>query len=178
MNKDLELVKTYLKSRDNKIMRILVTNSIDQLKRVVYRVCQDDALTEDMIHDTYIKVIEKLNSFKGNASFTTWVCQIGINLTLTYLKAKKNNQKSYSHTAEAYHAEEKPNTTDIDDSVTFINEEIKKLPEDLKVTLTLNVLENYSIREISKMLNCKSSTVYWRLQKAREILSVKLGELL
>lgn len=45
--------------------------------------------TDDLIQDTYVKVHSKLESFKGESTFKTWVFSIASNLTRDFLRAKK-----------------------------------------------------------------------------------------
>lgn len=51
-----------------------------QLKSYLYRLCANKHDTEDLLHDTYLKVKDNVGTFKGKSSFKTWVFTIATNL--------------------------------------------------------------------------------------------------
>ena len=55
-------------------------------------------------------------------------------------------------------------------------EEICELPDDYRMVILLYYYEDYSIKEISRLLDTKESTIATRLQRAREKLKSKLEE--
>ncbi|MFI0431257.1 RNA polymerase sigma factor [Mariniflexile sp. HMF6888] len=57
----------------------------DELASYVFRLVTNRELTEDIIHDTYIKVVEKIDTFHGNSTFKTWVFSIATNLSKNIL---------------------------------------------------------------------------------------------
>jgi len=59
------------------------------LKSYLYRLLTDRNDTDDLAHDTFVKAFDKIQTFKGKASFKTWVFQIATNLAYDFLKHKK-----------------------------------------------------------------------------------------
>ena len=60
----------------------------NELSSFVFRLLTNKQNTEDIVQDTYIKAFEKLDSFRKEASFKTWVFTIATNLSKTFLKQK------------------------------------------------------------------------------------------
>lgn len=60
----------------------------DQLASYLYRLTANKEDMEDLLHDTYIRVSEKINTFEARSSFKTWVFSIATNL------AKDNKRAS------------------------------------------------------------------------------------
>ncbi len=58
----------------------------NELTSFLFRMITDRELSEDIVQDTYIKVVTKINTFKGNSSFKTWAFSIAINLAKNSLK--------------------------------------------------------------------------------------------
>ncbi|HAD35198.1 MAG TPA: RNA polymerase subunit sigma-24 [Chitinophagaceae bacterium] len=58
----------------------------EQLKSYLYRLTANKEDAEDLLHDTFIKAHEKIETFKGNSSLKTWVFSIATNLA-------KDNQR-------------------------------------------------------------------------------------
>jgi RNA polymerase sigma-70 factor (ECF subfamily) len=59
------------------------------LKSYLYRLSANKEDSEDLLHDTYIKVKEKIETFKGKSSFKTWVFSIATNLAKDNLRVQK-----------------------------------------------------------------------------------------
>ncbi|NUO01864.1 MAG: RNA polymerase sigma factor [Saprospiraceae bacterium] len=60
-----------------------------QLKSYILRITASVADTEDLVQDTYLKCVEKLDSFRGESSLKTWIFTIAFNLAKDNLRAKK-----------------------------------------------------------------------------------------
>ena len=59
------------------------------LKSYILRITASLADAEDIVHDTYIKALEKLNTFRGDSSLKTWLFTIASNLAKDNLRAQK-----------------------------------------------------------------------------------------
>jgi RNA polymerase sigma-70 factor (ECF subfamily) len=169
-------VAEYLNSGNPEILRQLFECSLPQLRSVIFKLIFNDSLTDDLVHDTFVKVMEKLNLFNGDSSFATWVCRIGINHTISFMRAKKNNSVGF----QEEHVSGISNNQEVEenDTISLIHREIQNLPVELRAALVLSINEDYSIDQIAQELKCKKSTVYWKINKAREMLEIKLGQLL
>lgn len=67
-------------------MNIEFESYAEQLKSYLYRLTANNEDAEDLLHDTFIKAQEKIETFKGNSSLKTWVFSIATNLA-------KDNQR-------------------------------------------------------------------------------------
>ena len=77
-------------------------NALDDLREVLMRILPKalsrwlessdphfDALIEDIAQETMLRVLERLDTFKGNSKFTTWVYTIAVRIGLSKLRLKK-----------------------------------------------------------------------------------------
>jgi RNA polymerase sigma-70 factor (ECF subfamily) len=62
---------------------------IGQLKSYILRITASITDAEDIVQDTYLKGLEKLNTFKGESSLKTWLFTIASNLAKDNLRAQK-----------------------------------------------------------------------------------------
>src|SRR6266498_1975359 len=60
-----------------------------QLKSYILRITASLADAEDIVHDTYIKALDKLRTFRGDSSLKTWLFTIASNLAKDNLRAQK-----------------------------------------------------------------------------------------
>jgi RNA polymerase sigma-70 factor, ECF subfamily len=64
-------------------------NITGQLDSFILRITASTEDTEDIVHDTYLKALENLNTFRGDSSLKTWVFTIASNLAKDNLRAQK-----------------------------------------------------------------------------------------
>ena len=57
-----------------------------------------------------------------------------------------------------------------------LRDALDRLPENLKLSILLFYMEGFSVQEIAGMLKTPSSTIKWRLSKARKLLKEDLSE--
>ncbi len=74
----------------------------DQLASFIFRLVTNREETEDLVQDTFLKVVENLESFKGKSTFKTWVFSVSTNLAKDHLR-KKNNPR-WLENAQTYGA--------------------------------------------------------------------------
>lgn len=80
----------------------------DKLKSFVFRLTTHQQDTEDIIHDVYLKVFEKIETFKGGSSFKTWVFAIALNTTRNHISKQKRwleNSQDYGAALHLHSAE-------------------------------------------------------------------------
>ena len=132
---------------------------------------KDKHLAEDLSQETFLKAIEKIKTFKGECKFSTWLCKIGKNLYLNYLK--KHNRIKFLE-------EEKINNLTItleelqnDEDNIKLYKEIEKLDNTTKEIMFFRIKENLSIKEIAKILGRTEnyvSVIYYRgKEKLKEV---------
>jgi RNA polymerase sigma-70 factor (ECF subfamily) len=62
--------------------------------RNVYRITKNQADTEDVIQDAWIKALVHLRGFDGRAAFSTWITRIAINSALMTLRRRRSRPET------------------------------------------------------------------------------------
>ncbi len=75
-----------MKSRD---FSEIYQEHAEMIYRFLLRMCQDEDLAEDLMQDTFLKAIEKINTFDMRCKLSSWLCQIAKNTYFDYLRKKK-----------------------------------------------------------------------------------------
>lgn len=60
-----------------------------ELTSFIFRLVSNRALAEDLVHDTYIKMVDNIDTFRKESSFKTWVFTIAHNLAKNHLAKQK-----------------------------------------------------------------------------------------
>lgn len=131
--------------------------------------CGNRHCAEDILHNTYIKLIDKLPTFEGRAPLGMWIRQIAVNESLMYLRKHKKHKVVVS--SDEFDFFDDYNNSDAEgalssafpscnvdfthslDNCTDINSLLLKLPEESRQVLWLKEVEGYTHNEIAEMMN-------------------------
>jgi RNA polymerase sigma factor (sigma-70 family) len=170
---DHELVKSYIKGDLNAL-----NDLIQRHKKKVYTsiliLLKDQYLAEDIFQETFIKVIDSLNSgsYKEEGKFLPWVLRISHNLCIDYFRKVK--RKPVIVDAEGNDILESIGFADQNVEDALIKEQsaqtiqslIKLLPEEQREVLVLRYYADLSFKEISEMTNVSINTALGRMRYA------------
>ncbi|MFG0333413.1 MAG: RNA polymerase sigma factor, partial [Maioricimonas sp. JB049] len=141
-----------------------------RLLRVIMRFVRDPDLAEDLAQETFIRAFERLDQFDPSRRFGPWLFQIGVNLTLDYLRKRKRRVWTSLFSDSGSERGLDPAVADPRRQIELqqeIHRVIDQLPERYRTVLVLRDLENFSTSEIAAILSRKEATVRWRLAEAR-----------
>lgn len=150
----------------------LVQRYEGRLMRVIGRFVHDSAIVEDIAQDTFLKAYRRLDLFDPSRRFGPWLFQIGVNMTLDYLRRARRRIKwsLFSQRQKEDMRPIDPGAADPRDSIDTSQEVrtvLQQIPEKYRTVLVLRDLENFSTSEIAAILNRKEATIRWRLAEAR-----------
>lgn len=136
---------------------------------------------EDILQETFIKVLHGINSFEGRSSLSTWIYRIAVNEALMVIRKRKGIEVSLDADPEDEEAVSTPH--EIVDWCCLPEEEfvtgelrevmdkaIERLPEKLRIVFIMRDMEDLSIRETANALQLTESAVKTRLLRARMML--------
>lgn len=142
--------------------------------RMCYLYLKDYQLAEDVTQETFIKVYEKIDTFRHDASIKTWIMSIAINLCKNQMRTHWFRRTSLEHFPELA-------SKDIYGEIlknNVISMEIMRLQPKYREIILLYYYQELSVKEISTVLGMKEATVLQRMKRAREQLKPFLKEVL
>jgi RNA polymerase sigma-70 factor, ECF subfamily len=180
-----EILKSAI-SGDINAFQTLFAEFQNQLKSYLYRLLTDRAVVDDVTHDTFIKAFTKISTFNQDSSLKTWVFKIATNLAYDHLrKFKRWKPDAQDRAADlAISSEEirqvfwmvhdtSPSGTyemreHIDYCFTCIS---KTLPIENQVALILKNMYDFSVKEISLILEKTEGVIKHLLNDARNTMT-------
>ncbi len=78
----------------------------DELKTFLFRLLTDRQDCEDILQETYIKFSQNIETFRGDASFKTWVYAIATNLARNHLEKRKRWRVDYQDKGRDLHLQD------------------------------------------------------------------------
>jgi RNA polymerase sigma-70 factor (ECF subfamily) len=135
------------------------------LLKVAYSYLKNIQDAEDMVQDTFIKVMRGNPTFDNEEHKKAWLIRVTINHCKNHLRT-------------AWYKK----TTQLNEDIVFTREEsevmeaVSGLAEKYRSIIILYYVTGYSIKEIAGLLKRKEATVSSQLQRARNQLKTKLKE--
>jgi len=180
----------FLENRDDKTFRTLINRLKPGLISYTYKYVQNMDLCKEIVSKTFIAVWEKLDQYKTQYNFSTWVYAIAKNEALGQLRIQKRNlsheklTENHSKILKLYSPVE---TMDIEvigpsgEELTLCLyektiEEIQALDEPYKTVMVEREINQKRLQDIAADLNWNLSTVKTRLRKARKDIANTLKE--
>lgn len=173
---------------DKRAFDLLVLKYQSRILALVVRFVQDSHEAQDVAQEAFIKAYRALGNFRGESAFYTWLYRIAINTAKNYLVSR--NRRPPANGVDADEAEflddahglrniDSPERLLLRDEIDkTVQASISKLPEDLRVALTLREYEGLSYEDIATVMQCPVGTVRSRIFRAREAVDKALQPLL
>jgi RNA polymerase sigma-70 factor (ECF subfamily) len=123
---------------------------------------------EDILQETFIKLIYKAPGFIDSEHEKRWLIRITIN------GCKDRLKNYYSKNTVPIEETELSTDDETDNEDKYLYESIKKLPSKIHIVIYLFYYAGYDVNEISKILKIGKSAVKMRLKRGREMLKLEM----
>lgn len=185
MINETELIER-LKEGDEAAFKTIVEQWQDMVYNTILGIVQNETEAEDLAQDVFIKVFEKIGTFKGDSKFSTWLYRIATTTALDHLRSKKRKKRfGFLQSLSGTSGEEKEQIPDFNHpGISLDNKEraavlfkaIDELPDNQKAAYTLHKLEGLSYRDVSEVLNTTVSAVESLMSRANQNLRKQLED--
>jgi RNA polymerase sigma-70 factor (ECF subfamily) len=171
---------------DTVAMERLILKYQNRIYNVILKMCgnQDDAA--ELTQETFVKVIESIDKFKGRSSFYTWLFRIAVNLTLNFCQRSARtatrsldaDERTADGTAQQVLKDFLSDDRAADPAAVAQSRELcdlarkslLDLDEPQRAVVVLRDIEGMNYAEIADVLNIELGTVRSRLSRARSHL--------
>ncbi len=176
---DAALIQRML-NKDPDAYQTVMRRYNQRLYRIARAILRDDALAEDAVQEAYLQAFKHLESFRREASLSTWLHQIVRNEALGRLR-KSSRAKEVQFHFEGNGAEvvRFPGNATLEDPektmaqrqiLQLVEDATDELPDTFRLVFVARVIEGLSVEETAELLMIKPATVRSRLHRARDLL--------
>ncbi|KAF2515220.1 RNA polymerase sigma factor [Flavobacterium foetidum] len=130
--------------------------------------CGDSELASDAAQEIFIKVWEKLDTFRNDSSISTWIYRIAVNTCLLYLR--KSSSKKEIRTDVLPQAVSENYSSEKDERLQQMYQCIQKLEETNKMII-LMTLDGVEYQEISEVIGITEETLRVRIHRIKKSLT-------
>jgi len=162
-------------SGDLKALEAIYETYSNACYNLAFRICGDRNLALDIVQETFIQIINKINQFQRKGSFSGWVRKIVANETIDRIRSEQKLHVIEDLDSDSYPSNDLFGIEWLDAKldISFL---LDKLSDSSRAVLMLHELEGYTHKEIAKMFGKSESyskTVLSRAYSKLRILASK-----
>ncbi len=154
---------------DTKEFERLTALFLDCIYRVAWNCCRNNADTEDVVQNTFLKLLERKEGFPEDAQAKYWLIRVAVNECKSLWRTPWRQRVTSTEELFCELFFETPEESDLYDAVS-------DLPVKYRQVVHLYYFEDYSVKEIAGILKLSETAVQTRLLRARQKLKEKLKE--
>lgn len=137
------------------------------------RMLGDVLEAEEVTQDIWVRAWKRLDSFRGESSFTTWLHRLAVNCALDHLRSlKRREARSISLDHPSALARSVPR--DCAEDRLELERALAGLPEGARTVFVLHEVEGMKCREVAELTGTAVGTVKAQLHRARQLLRERL----
>ena len=170
---ETELIQR-LKDGDQSVARTLYEAHVDRVFRLCYRFAGEYDLAQDFTQETFVQAFTKIDTFRGEAKFGTWIAAIATNVSLNELRKVKRFRDRQTELDEQMHVSSATRRLE-PDLRDDLHRAIDALPERSRTVFLLHDVEGYTHAEIGAILGIEIGTSKSQLFRARRRLRKALA---
>lgn len=147
----------------------------NRIYAVLWRIAGNDpGLAEDLLQEAFVRAWQKLDSFRGDARFATWLHRLSVNVALSDRRIRvRRLERETALDGEAERTA--TGAKDVyEDRRMDLEQAIAKLPERARTVLVLFDIEGYSHAEIAEIAGMAVGSSKAQLHRARKLVREKL----
>ena len=149
------------------------------LQTVLLRYLNDPEAVQEMLQDAFLRAFRKMDHFRGESKFSTWLCRIAISIAISRRRIRRYAswaamEDCEPRTLAAWN--EGGKLLDTQDQRRLIEQAFRQLSEQDVIALDLFYFREQSIEEIGRHTGWTPNNVKSRLSRARQRLQKVMNE--
>jgi RNA polymerase sigma-70 factor, ECF subfamily len=159
---------------DQQAFTILYTSHKRRIYSLCLRMVHNVEDAEDLMQEAFLQVYRKLNTFRGESAFSTWLHRVAVNVVLMSLRKKPWRETSIEEVAGPADNETPPPVLGTEDELLThsvdriaLERALGCLPPGYRLVFALHDILGYEHQEMAEILGCSAGNCKSQLHKAR-----------
>jgi RNA polymerase sigma-70 factor (ECF subfamily) len=173
-----------LRVRDGQVERLadLYDRYRTQLLNFFGRLTGNPHLSEDLVHEVFLRMLKYRHTFKPDSRFTTWMHQIARNAHCDAWRKRQRepllDREDMDESETVWSVDPGPDwEARKNQEVALLQEALASLPIELREVLVLTRFQGLKYEEVAKVLDCSLGAVKMRVHRGLHALRDKFSEL-
>lgn len=185
LERDAELMLR-VREGDDQSFAVLLTRHRTPVVHFLYRMVQNDAVSEELAQEVFLRVYRSRATYEPTAKFTTWLFRIATHLALNWIrdgKKEKGQESLNEDRMEGLERQVPDRQPNVEQELLYavklreVREAIGMLPEKQRAAVMMHKYEELEYSQIAKALHCSESAVKSLLFRAYETLRARLAHM-
>lgn len=171
-----------VKNGDSNAFAFLINRYKSMTYTLAIRIVKSHEDAEEVAMDSFLKAFQKIDSFKGESKFSTWLYTIVYREAITKVRKKTIDTAEVDDFVKDNYSEDQDfpqlEAMKEEEQKKYVRQAVDRLPEKDALIITLFYLNENSIEEIQQITDLTESNVKVKLFRARKKLKTELAGLL
>lgn len=154
-------------SGDHKAFEQLYRANAAKVYGLCLRLCGQRELAEDLTQEAFVRAWQKLDSFRGDSAFSSWLYRLTSNVVIGYLR-QQSKWKMVNFDIQKH--ESILGVASLDMHRSDIESALKRLPDQARVVIILHEYLGYQHNEIAEITGMAVGTSKSHLHRAKDTL--------
>ena len=167
------------RARDRDAFGSIMQKYSRRMYRMARSILRNENEAEDVVQEAFVSAFTHLDSFRGDASLSTWLARITMNEAMGRLRAQRRI-RNYRAEAAIIEVPLVPKSGDPERAMAqrqilrLVEKAANSLPELYRFVFVTRLIEGMSVEETAEITGIRVETVKTRLHRARRLLRERL----
>ncbi len=166
-----------VKNKDSTAFTRLYELTYQRIYFLAYSILKNEQDAQDVVQETYIKVLKYIDTLKDGKAFVKWAEKIAYSISIRALSKRRDTlvEDEVLQSISDENTSTSPLTQTVaKDDIEILNQHILQLDPVLRATIVFKYFDGYKISTIAKIMDCPEGTVKSRLSIAKKKLRLSL----
>jgi RNA polymerase sigma-70 factor, ECF subfamily len=178
---DIQTIINGCRRGDARAFELLFDRYENRVYDLAYTILGDAQEAQDAAQDAFIRILERLDSYQGEAAFETWLTAVVVNCCRDYMRRRKARRwlslevlRRGPLARQTGRAADPARLLEQNESRDALWQAVSELDDRLRIPFILRYRYNFACAEIGAMLGLTVNTIYDQLSQARRLLRASL----
>ncbi len=162
---------------DLRALGLLFMRHQAQVHAWCFRLTDDRHTADDLVQDTFLRILRYRHAFSSDAAFSTWLYRIARNVCLDHLANLRRRSEAQEKLHGRAAAETSTAAAHEDDRLAILDAALMRLPIEKREVLVLSRYHDLRYEDIAQVCNCSVGAVKVRVHRAIRHLRKLYNEL-
>lgn len=161
-----------IKSGDTAAFATLVDKHKDMVFTICVKIVRKSEDAEELAQDVFMKIYDKLDTFRGDARFSTWLYRIAYNAAISKTRKRRLEVEALDdYTINNYSVDdvkEELQSVDKEEQQVLLKQAMESLSEDDYLIIKLFYLKELPVKDISDITGLSQANIKVKLHRIRK----------
>jgi RNA polymerase sigma-70 factor, ECF subfamily len=155
---------------DVSAFEVLYRDNVPRVFALCCRLAGDPALAEELAQDVFVRAWQRLETFRGESAFSSWLYPLTVNVALSERRSRRRRNAHVLATDDLTPFEKAPERPARPEAAVDLERAMATLPPGARAVFVLHDVEGYKHEEIAELTGVATGTSKAQLHRARRLL--------